>query len=113
MGERSRRCDRRSPERRILTVSGASRPVNNLLRKVLYSQGRILGQDVGVDLRRLDRAVAELLLNEANIEVRSALIPENWTTLEVTDPAPDPVGDGDTCERRTLQQKGVTAAGSP
>jgi len=57
--------------------------------------------------------VAELLLNEAHIEVRSALIPENWTTLEVPDPAPDPVGEGDACERRTLQQKGVTAAGSP
>jgi hypothetical protein len=72
MGERSRRSDRRSPERHSLTVSWTPRPVNNLLRKVLYSQARILGQDVGADLRRLCRAVAELLLSEANSDVGCA-----------------------------------------
>jgi hypothetical protein len=72
MGERSRRSDRRSPERHSLTVSWTSRPVNNLLRKVLYSQRRIRGQDVG-DLRRLYIAVAELLSNEADTEVGSAV----------------------------------------
>ncbi len=72
MGERSRRSDRRSPERHSLTVSWTSRPVNNLLREFLYSQRRILGQDVGVDLRRLYRAVAELLPNEADTEVGCA-----------------------------------------
>ena len=82
MRQRSRQSDSRSPERRALTVSGASCPVNNLLRKVLYSQGRILGQDVGVDLRCLGRAAAELLLNAADIDVRSDLMPpENWSKV--------------------------------
>jgi hypothetical protein len=72
MGERSRRSDRRSPERHSLTVSWTPRPVNNLLRKVLYSQRRILGQDVGIDSRCLGRAVAELLLSEAGIKVGCA-----------------------------------------
>ena len=43
------------------------------LRQPGDGRGRVLAQYVGIDLRGLDRAVAELLLNESDVVLRCAI----------------------------------------
>jgi hypothetical protein len=50
-----------------MNLPAYSENVNRLLREVVHGVRRVLAQDIGVDLSRLDRAVAKLFLNEADV----------------------------------------------
>ena len=70
-GQRGFCCDERAAgDNQIglaMNLPAYSQNVNRLLREVVHGVRRVLAQDIGVDLSRLDRAVAKLFLNEADV----------------------------------------------